>query len=76
MPALRPLSWRTFVRFAESRGWGHDRTRGDHIVYVKPGLARPLVIRRLKDIPVFELRANLRTMGVRPEDLIDFLRGH
>jgi predicted RNA binding protein YcfA (HicA-like mRNA interferase family) len=45
MPALRSLHYRTLVKIFEQDGFAFNRQRGDHLIYTKAGLKRPLVIR-------------------------------
>jgi hypothetical protein len=40
---------------------------GDHYVYTKPGVIRPVVIPEWPQIPVFIIKNNLRTAGISRE---------
>lgn len=64
MPRLTPLSYRRLVRLFERDGWQHSRTRGDHLVYTKPGAIRALVIPMYEAVPVFVIKNLLRTAGM------------
>jgi predicted RNA binding protein YcfA (HicA-like mRNA interferase family) len=44
MPALRPVSYEALVRVFEQDGFAFSRQRGDHLIYTKAGVKRPLVI--------------------------------
>jgi len=44
MPPLRPLDYRTLAKVFEQDGFAFNRQRGDHLIYTKPGVKRPLVI--------------------------------
>lgn len=44
------------------------RQEGSHRSYVKPGLARPVVIPAYREVPVFIIRNNLKTAGLSRED--------
>ena len=44
MPSLRPVPYSTLVAIFERDGFVFDRQRGDHLIYTKPGVIRPLVI--------------------------------
>lgn len=48
MPALRPVHFRDLIRVFEADGFSFDRQEGDHRIYIKPGLKRPLVIPQLR----------------------------
>ena len=44
MPPLRPVPYQTLATIFEKDGFVFDRQRGDHLIYTKPGVKRPLVI--------------------------------
>ena len=70
MPPLTPIPYRRFESYLKSIGCCFARSEGDHNIWVKPGLRRPIVVRTLKDLPVFEIRNNLRTLGIKLEDFL------
>ena len=41
-----------------------DRQEGDHLVYVKKGTKRPIVIPMYKDVPIFIIKNNIESAGV------------
>jgi hypothetical protein len=49
------------------------RQESDHLVYVKPGVIRPVVIPIRKDVPVFVIKNNLRTAGISREEYFRLL---
>jgi predicted RNA binding protein YcfA (HicA-like mRNA interferase family) len=49
------------------------RTEGDHLVFVKPGVMRPVVIPDRKEVPVFIIRNNIRTAGISREEYFTLL---
>lgn len=61
---LTPTSWKTLVKIFEADGFTIDRIEGSHIAMVKPGVPRPLIIQKGKEIPVFIIKANMRTAGM------------
>ena len=67
MPSIRPVSYGTLVRVFESDGFVLARQSGDHLIYVKAGLRRPLVIPAYASVPVFVIRNLLRTSGMTRE---------
>jgi predicted RNA binding protein YcfA (HicA-like mRNA interferase family) len=67
MPSLRPVPYKTLARVFEADGFTHIRTEGDHMVFTKPGVIRPVIIPRYASIPVFIIRNNLRTAGISRE---------
>lgn len=52
----------------EKAGFHCVRVEGDHSVYVKPGIARPVVIPDWDEVPVLIIRNNLRTAGLSREE--------
>ena len=49
------------------------RAEGDHFVYTKPGIARPVVIPDWDEVPVFIIKNNLRTAGLSREEYFALL---
>ena len=43
MPKLSPISYKELVRVFEADGFRCVRTEGDHLVFTKPGVIRPVV---------------------------------
>jgi predicted RNA binding protein YcfA (HicA-like mRNA interferase family) len=59
-------------------GWREDRTRGDHLVMVKDGAFRPVVIKMERDLGDDIIASNCRTMGItrkKFEGLLAEIRG-
>jgi predicted RNA binding protein YcfA (HicA-like mRNA interferase family) len=67
MPSIRPVSFQTLVRVFELDGFRFARQSGDHLIYTKAGVARPLVIPAYKSAPVFIIRNLLRSAGMSRE---------
>jgi predicted RNA binding protein YcfA (HicA-like mRNA interferase family) len=44
MPAIRPVDYRRLVKIFEGEGFVFNRQKGDHLIFTKIGLKRPLVI--------------------------------
>ena len=74
MSQLSNLSFKDFCRFVEKQGCNHLRTEGDHLIYVKPGLKRPLVIPRYNPLPEFIVENNLRVLGISKKELREYLK--
>ena len=73
MPKLSPVSYKQLVRVFERDGFRVVRTEGDHMVLVKPGIARPIVIPKYSAVPVFVIKNNLRTAQMSRERYLDLL---
>ena len=52
-----------------------DRIEGDHLVYVKSGYIRPVVIPKVKEVQVFIIANNLKTAKILREEYFKLLRG-
>jgi predicted RNA binding protein YcfA (HicA-like mRNA interferase family) len=74
MPPLHPVSYRTLVALFELDGFVFDRQRGDHLIFVRPGSARPLVIPAYADVPVFIIKNLLRTAGMSRDRYFELLQ--
>ena len=70
MSSINQISWKVFEKYLLSVGCRFKRQKGDHRVYWKSGLARPLVVPRDKVLPVFIILNNLRILGVSKEDFL------
>ncbi len=73
MPALRPLHYRKFEQFLLKVGCRLIRQEGDHRVWNRSDLLRPVIVRAKKDLPVFEIKSNLRTLRVSTEEYLNML---
>ena len=68
MSAIKQINHRKLARVFEKFGWTYDRTKGDHMVFVKKGFLRPVVIPKYKNIPVFIIKNNLRAAKITVEE--------
>ena len=73
MPRLRPVNSSTLVAVFEKDGFVFDRQAGDHLIYTKPGVKRPLVIPVYRTVPVFIIKNLLRTAGMSRDRYFELL---
>lgn len=73
MPAIKPVSYQLLVRVFEQDGFTFDRQRGDHLIYTKLDIKRPIVIPMYSDVPVFIIKNLLRTAGMSRERYFELL---
>jgi predicted RNA binding protein YcfA (HicA-like mRNA interferase family) len=73
MPKLGPVSYRQLARVFEADGFRCIREEGDHMVFTKPGVIRPVVIPKYASAPVFIVKNNLRTSGMSRERYFELL---
>lgn len=74
MARLTPIHWKKFEKFLLFVGCRLEREKGDHRIYWREGLKRPVVIPKDKSLPVFVIRNNLRILGISPEEYIEILK--
>jgi predicted RNA binding protein YcfA (HicA-like mRNA interferase family) len=74
MPPLRPLSYKILIKVFEHEGFVFSRSHGDHFIYTKPGVPRPLVIPAYDAIPVFIIKNLLRSAGLSRERYFELLQ--
>lgn len=73
MPRITPLPYQRLCRVFELAGFRLVREEGDHRVYTKSGVSRPIVIPRYRAVPVFIILNNLRTAGISREQYFSLL---
>ncbi|OGM90292.1 hypothetical protein A2755_03830 [Candidatus Wolfebacteria bacterium RIFCSPHIGHO2_01_FULL_48_22] len=73
MPRLTPVHWRKFEKFLLYVGCIFVREKGDHRVYTRIGLNRPVIIPQNSSIPAFIIRNNLRTLGISTKEYLEIL---
>jgi predicted RNA binding protein YcfA (HicA-like mRNA interferase family) len=74
MTKLSPVSWKKFEKFLFFAGCSFEREKGDHRIYWREGLIRPIVIPKEKNLPIFIIRNNLRTLGMTIEEYMEILK--
>jgi len=70
---ITPIHYRKLAKIFELEGYALTREEGDHMIYVKPGVKRPVVIPKYSEIPVFVIKNNLRTAGFSRERYFELL---
>jgi predicted RNA binding protein YcfA (HicA-like mRNA interferase family) len=73
MPKLSSASYKQLVKIFEAEGFVCVRTEGDHMVFTKSGVIRPVVIPKSNAVPVFVIKNNLRTAGISRERYFELL---
>ncbi len=49
------------------------REEGDHRMWDRGDLIRPVVVRAKKDLPVFEIKSNLRTLRISTSEYLEII---
>lgn len=74
MGQLSNISLANFRRFLEVNGLKCIRNKGGHEIWSRVDLLRPVVLQsHINPIPEFIIKNNLRTIGVTPDELLQFL---
>ncbi len=73
MHKIYTIKNKEFRKFLEYHGCYLKRKKGNHIIYSKKGLRRPIVFRNTGDIPLLHIQKNLKTLNLTVDDLLDFL---
>jgi predicted RNA binding protein YcfA (HicA-like mRNA interferase family) len=63
MPKLSPVSYKRLVKVFEAEGFRCVRTEGDHMVFTKPGVIRPVVIPKYAAVPCSSSRTTFGQAG-------------
>lgn len=67
------MKWATLVRIFEAVGFTVDRQRGSHIIMVKAGTLRPVVIPQHRAVGVPIIQNNLTTAQLSREQYFELL---
>ncbi len=73
MSRIVPIPYRKLVRVLEMEGFAFVRERGDHMIYSKTGILRPIVVPRYDALPVFIIKNVLRTAQITRERYLELL---
>ena len=73
MPKLKPVSYKTRAKVFDAEGFRCVRVEGDHMVFTKPGVMRPVVIPKYASVPVFIIKNNIRTARMSRERYLQLL---
>ena len=75
MPRIQSIHWKEFEKFLIKVGCEFKREKGDHRVYWKNGLKRPVVIPRDSSLPAFIILNNLKILGISREEYLEIING-
>ncbi len=73
MAALRPIHYSKFEKFLKEIGCHLVRQKGDHRIWDRSDLILPLIVRTKKDLPIMEIKSNLRTLGISTEEYLKII---
>jgi len=71
---ITPVHYLKLVKVFELDGFAVKREKGDHMILTKPGIKRPLVIKKSpRKVPVTHILTNLRTAGISRDRYFELL---
>ena len=74
MNRIVPVHYRKIVRILEQEGFALARERGDHMIFTRPGIQRPVVVPRYDPLPVFIIKNVLRTARISRERYLELIQ--
>ena len=70
MPKIPAVSSKQFCALLEQAGCMLKRIEGDHYIYKKEGVHRPIVVPLRKKLPTYIVFNDLRTLGMTRAEFI------
>ena len=74
MPRLAPVHWKTLECVFLKFGFTFVRQKGDHRIYTKPGVLRPVVIPTYDSIAQDIITSNMRTARMSRAEYFKLLK--
>ena len=74
MPKKQNITNKQFQKFLIYIGCSFKRSHGDHFVYTRFGLNRPIVIPKDSPLPQFIVRNNLRILNITWEEFFNIIK--
>lgn len=71
MSRIDQISSKLFEKFLLNCGCIFIRQKGDHKIYQKTGILRPLVVPQKRALPVFIILNNLRVLGISKNEFLN-----
>lgn len=73
MARIIPIPWQDFERILIKAGCRFDRKEGDHRIYKRADLKRPIVFPADNNVPVFIIKNNLRTLNLSRQEYFELI---
>ncbi|OHA93489.1 MAG: hypothetical protein A3H52_02225 [Candidatus Zambryskibacteria bacterium RIFCSPLOWO2_02_FULL_39_26] len=73
MPRIQSVHWKEFEKFLFRVGCEFKREKGDHRIYWKAGISRPIVIPRDTQLPAFIILNNLRILSISRDEYLKII---
>lgn len=73
MPHIGRIHWKKFEKFLLAVGCEFKHTKGDHQIYWREGIKRPIVLPRYSALPEFIILNNLRVLGISRKEYLKII---
>jgi predicted RNA binding protein YcfA (HicA-like mRNA interferase family) len=73
MPRLTPVHYQSLIRVFRKAGFSVDRQESSHIMMIKNGIPRPLVIPTYTEVQISIIKGLLRSAGMSREEYFRLL---
>jgi predicted RNA binding protein YcfA (HicA-like mRNA interferase family) len=74
MTRIQSIHWKEFEKFLLKVGCVFKREKGDHRIYWKNGMKRPIVIPRDASLPAFIILNNLKLLNISREEYLKIVK--
>ena len=74
MTRIQSIHWKEFEKFLLKIGCVFKREKGDHRIYWKNGMKRPIVIPRDTSLPAFIILNNLKSLNISREEYLKIIK--
>lgn len=74
MPKIPSISSKKFCKFLVKTGCYLARIDGDHHIFTKKGILRPIVVPVRKNLPTFIILNNLKTLKISRDEFLKLLK--
>ncbi|MFQ5787239.1 MAG: type II toxin-antitoxin system HicA family toxin [Thermodesulfobacteriota bacterium] len=73
MPRITPVRWQILECIFKKAGFSFERQKGDHKVYSKTGVHRPVIIPTYKEVRLDIIKSNMRTAKMTNKEYFQLL---
>ena len=73
MTRIQSIHWKEFEKFLLKIGCVFKREKGDHRIYWKNGMKRPIVVPRDTSLPAFIISNNLKSLNISREEYLKII---
>jgi predicted RNA binding protein YcfA (HicA-like mRNA interferase family) len=74
MAGIAQISWKEFEKFLKFVGCTFLREKGDHRIWTRDGLKRPIVVPRDMSVQPYIIRNNLRLLNISVKEYLEIMQ--